>query len=69
VDLLIDDHTAVEFKTGTITQHDARGLLALEEELPLKHKWIVGLEKLPRMLDHGVEVLPWATYIERINHF
>lgn len=67
VDLLIDGHTAVEFKTGRISSADAKGLLALEEEHPLKNKWIVGLETKPRSLDHGVEVLPWKVFLEKLG--
>lgn len=67
VDLLIDDHTAVEFKTGSTSLSDARGLLALEEEMKLKNKWIVSLDPKPRKLEKGVQVIPWREFTERIR--
>jgi len=68
VDLLINEHTAVEFKTGPIHIQDTRPILALQEEIPLKNKWMVGLEKQVRLLENGVEVLPWKEYLARPQH-
>ncbi len=66
VDLLLNEQTAVEFKSGVVHEGDTRGLLALAEELPLKHKWLVSRERHPRMLTGGVEVLPWEEYLSRL---
>jgi uncharacterized protein len=66
VDLLINEHTAVEFKSGSVHDRDAHGLLALGEELPLKNRWIVCKEQVPRILSSGVEVVPWFDYLERL---
>jgi predicted AAA+ superfamily ATPase len=66
VDLIIDDHTAVEFRSGPISAHDARGLNALAEEMRLKSKWIVGMEPKIRHLEGGIEVLPWKEYLRRL---
>ena len=67
VDLIINEEIGVEFKSGRIHPSDAKGLLALEEDLPLKKKWIVGQEVLPRIFENGIEVLPWQLYLERIR--
>jgi uncharacterized protein len=67
VDLLIDESIAVEFKSGQIHPQDAKGLFALSEDLPLKAMWIVGREERPRILESGVEILPWREYLGRIS--
>ena len=66
VDLLLNEHTAVEFKSGRAHAGDTTGLRALGEDVRLKRKWIVTTEREPRRLEDGVEVLPWQTYLERI---
>jgi predicted AAA+ superfamily ATPase len=67
VDLLIDTHTAVEFKSGNVHEQDCAGLLALGEELKLKNRWIVSTEPRARMLANGIEVLPWKMYVARLK--
>ena len=67
VDLLIDGHTAVEFKSGTVHEQDCLGLLALGEEIKLRNKWIVSTEARTRTLSKGLEVLPWQVYVERLS--
>lgn len=67
VDLLIDDHTAVEFKTGRVSGADARGLQALSEEMKLKNRWIVSLESKPRLMDDGILVLSWRDFAMRLQ--
>lgn len=69
VDLILNEHTAVEFKAGSVHAVDAKGILALAEEIPLKNKWIVSRETHPRRLENGVEVLPWQLFLERISQF
>jgi hypothetical protein len=32
----------------------------------VKHALVVSLEKEPRMLDAGIEVLPWRVFVERL---
>ena len=67
VDLVIDRHTAVEFKSGRAHAADCAGLLALAQELKLRQRWIVCTETHPRRLDNGIEVLPWQRYLERLS--
>ena len=67
VDLLINEDTAVEFKSGRVHESDGRGIQALGEEVPLKNKWIVSREEFPRKLPGGIEVLPWQVYLDRLS--
>ncbi len=67
VDLLINQDIAVAIKSGRVQASDSKGLQALAEEIPLKHRWIVSREERPRVLDNGVEVLPWQDYLQRLN--
>lgn len=72
VDLLINKNIAVEFKTGHVSIDHTYGLVLLNEELPLKKKWIVCMEKEKRTLQNGVEVLPWQHYLDFLwnpSHF
>jgi len=41
--------------------------MALGEEIPLKNRWIVSREELPRKLPGGIEVLPWQDYLQRLS--
>lgn len=68
VDFILGDRElAVEVK-GARRAHegDVRGLSALMDDGPLKHAVIVSLDETPRILDHGIEVLPWSLFIERL---
>ncbi len=67
VDLLLDDHTAVEFKSGNVHDSDTVGLRALGEEMRLKRKWVVCTEPVARRLANGIEVLPWQEYLTRLR--
>jgi predicted AAA+ superfamily ATPase len=69
VDLLLNENTAIEFKARAAHMTDASGILALEEDIPLKNKWIVTTEAYPRQLSNGVEVLPWQEYLKRLTTF
>jgi uncharacterized protein len=66
VDLLINEHIAVEFKSGRVHPTDAKGILALSEEAPIDTRWIVCREAVPRRINNDVEVLPWQDYLERL---
>lgn len=66
VDLLLDEHTAVEIKSGRVHAADAKALRALREDMRLDRLWMVSTESQPRMLEDGIEVLPWQTYLERV---
>ncbi len=67
VDFVIGDRIAIEVKaSGRVSERDAKGLLALAEDVPLKRKLIVCTEHEPRRLDGGVEVLPVAEFLDRL---
>ena len=66
VDLLLDDHTAIEIKAGRVRPEELKGLRALREELKLKRMWVVSRERHRRTLEGGIEVLPWREYLEAL---
>lgn len=65
--ILGDKELAIEIK-GAARVHDGDlgGLRALLEDGPVKKTCIVCLEKQPRLLANGIEVLPWQQFIERL---
>lgn len=68
VDFILGDmQIALEVK-GSQNVHDAhiRAIKALLEEHAVGKSVIVCLEKEPRMLEQGVEVLPWRDFLERL---
>jgi len=68
VDFILGDlNVAIEAK-GSSRVHSAhtRGLRALLEEHQVGKAIIVALEKHPRMLESGVEVLPWQDFLETL---
>ncbi|MEI8026477.1 MAG: AAA family ATPase [Pseudomonadota bacterium] len=67
VDLLLNENTAVEIKSRGAHISDAAGILALEEDIPLKNKWIVTTESSSRQLANGIEVLTWKDYLQRLS--
>lgn len=68
VDFILGDmQVALEVK-GSSKVHSAhtRGLKALLEEHQVEKAVIVALERHPRILEYGVEVLPWQDFLERL---
>jgi predicted AAA+ superfamily ATPase len=68
VDFILGDlNVAIEAK-GSSRVHSAhtRGLRALLEEHQVGKAIIVALEKHPRMLESGVEILPWQNFLKRL---
>jgi len=65
--ILGDMQVALEIKASQ-NVHDAhtRALRALIEEHAVGKCVIVCLEKEPRVLEYGVEVLPWRYFLERL---
>jgi predicted AAA+ superfamily ATPase len=67
VDFVIGDRVAIEVKaSGRVSAGDARGLLALAEDVRLKRKLIVCSEGESRRLDQGVEAIPVAEFLDRL---
>ncbi|MBI5211015.1 MAG: DUF4143 domain-containing protein [Elusimicrobia bacterium] len=68
VDFILGDKAlAVEVK-GSERVHESslRPLAALREDGPVRKRVVVSLEKEPRTLAPGVEVLPWRMFVERL---
>ena len=68
VDFVLGDRAvAVEVK-ATARVHDGHlgGLRAFREELRPKHALVVSLEREPRTLPGGIDVLPWEHFLERL---
>lgn len=65
--ILGDKELALEIK-GAFRVHegDIRSLLACREDGPVKKCVIISLEKEPRLISKGIEVLPWRLFIERL---
>lgn len=68
VDFILGDKClALEIKgSGRVHDGDLRPLAALREDGPVKKCVIVCLEREPRVLANGVEVLPWRQFLERL---
>jgi predicted AAA+ superfamily ATPase len=68
VDFVIGDmDLAVEVKgTGRVHEGDLRGLAALREESRVKRAVVVSLEREPRRIGAGVQVLPWRDFVARL---
>ncbi len=68
VDFVLGDmQVAIEVK-GSARVHDGDlgGLRALREDHRVKRSVIVSLERSPRTVAPGIEVLPWRTFLEQL---
>lgn len=67
VDFVAGDSVGVEVKARALTTHrDYKGLLALAEEVPLKRKIVVCLEREPRRTSNGIEVMPVTHFLRAL---
>lgn len=71
VDFLVredsDSWVAIEAKgNSTPSTKDCKGMLALEEELPLRKKIVVCLVDRPRIMDGEIEILPLRHFLEKL---
>jgi predicted AAA+ superfamily ATPase len=68
VDLLVGGiELAIEFKACPfVDERHAQGLVALLEDQPVKRALLVSLDKAPRQLHRGIEVLPWQIFCQRL---
>jgi predicted AAA+ superfamily ATPase len=68
VDFILGDmHTAVEVKGGKrVHEGDLRGLRSLRESHKVKRALVVCLEKETRVLESGIEILPWRVFLDRL---
>ena len=62
--ILGDKQAAIEVKgSGRVHEGDIRALTALREDGPLKRCFVVSLEKHPRIIKSGIEILPWQDFL------
>ena len=68
VDFVLGDmQAAIEVKgSARVHEGDLGGLRALRASQRVKHALVVSLEKEPRKLEDGLEVLPWRAFVERL---
>ena len=69
MDFIIDDMAyAVEAKASrSVTADHLRGLRELAHEHPsVKKRFVVSLDKQPRLTEDGIEVLPYAVFTQRL---
>ena len=65
--ILGDKDLALEIKGSVkVHDHDAAGLLALQDDGPVKKRYIISLERQPRKLSCGIEILPWQMFLEQL---
>ena len=65
--ILGDLDVAIEVKGGArVHDGDVRSLRALGEEQRVRRSIVVSLEREPRTIAAGIEVLPWETFIRRL---
>jgi uncharacterized protein len=66
IDFLVNDDIGVEVKSSTgVDPHDYRHLLAVGDELPLRRRIVVCLERHRRRVG-PIEILPVATFLEEL---
>jgi predicted AAA+ superfamily ATPase len=67
VDFLVGDDLAIEVKASRrITQADVRGLVALNEDVPLRQRIVVSMEPRERTTDEGVRILPVDAFLSAL---
>jgi predicted AAA+ superfamily ATPase len=67
VDFVLGDQVAIEVKgKSSVSRRDYKGLLALDEEVPLRRKIVVCLESQPRVTDEGVEIVPVEEFLRTL---
>ena len=67
VDFIIGDEVAIEVKSArTITDKHLANLRELKEEGIFSSYIVVSREESPRMLDDGILILPWRSFLERL---
>lgn len=67
VDFVVGDLLAVEVKSaGRVSEQDAKGLRALQEEMRFKRRIIVSHEQTARRFDDGIEVQPLKEFLGKV---
>ena len=70
VDFILGDlDVAIEVKgSSRVHEGDIGGLQALREEKRVKRSIVVSLERQPRTIAAGIEILPWEMFLRRLWH-
>ena len=67
VDFIIGDTIGIEVKGKSLVHtRDLKGLRALSEDVTLRQKIVVSLERESRCTDEGIQVLPVETFLRRL---
>lgn len=68
VDFILGDKVAaLEIKASEhVAPRALRHLRSLLEEGPIKHKFVVSLERQVRTLDQGIKILPWEYFLQML---
>ncbi len=67
VDFVIGNKVGIEVKgKSLVNKRDLRGLRALSEDITLRQKIVVSLEREPRVVEGGIEVLPVELFLRRL---
>jgi predicted AAA+ superfamily ATPase len=68
VDFILGElDAAIEVKAGArVHEGDIAGLRTLREEHLVRHCVVVALERQPRTISPGIQVLPWKVFLERL---
>ena len=67
VDFVVGDSLAVEAKAvKEVRRRDIKGLKALCEEIPFRHRIVVSLEDRPRLTDGGILILPYRDFLKKL---
>ena len=65
--ILGDLDVAIEVKgANRVHEGDIGGLRALREEHRVKRSIVISLERHPRTIAKGIEVLPWETFLRQL---
>lgn len=68
VDFILGDHqVAIEVKsTDNVQVKHTKGLKAFQEEYAVEKKIVVSLDTLPRLLENGIQALPWNLFLDKL---
>ncbi|BDC50692.1 ATPase [Bryobacterales bacterium F-183] len=67
VDLLLGDDVAIEVKGSEIvSDYKLDGMRALAEEIPLRRKIVVSMERVARRTADGIEIVPAVEFVEKL---
>jgi predicted AAA+ superfamily ATPase len=66
VDFIVGDRFAIEVKAkARVSERDARGLKAFQEEQAVRHLYLVSQDRVERKAE-GIEYLHWETFLARL---